>query len=656
MRKKYWLFFIFLLLFTANQKEVLAAVVPGSIDETGEITGIIGATYYNVSTWQDMFDTYAQVTPDATSNDTVYLNVIGDVPGSAAFTRNDGTRIIAGKSLVILGNGYTLYADNDTNYTTSPGGAGGSSIKGGFSSRNLAIPNSTILSVENASIVNNVTGGIFQAVNANGANASTKNAPTFVYKNVRVRNGAPRNGAQPIRNDQGKILFYGENTFDIMENHNFFNDSAPWGSDNQGEWIQGGHWVEIVDGTTTVNQSWSWDQPFYTYGNNSSTLKINDNAHLRWNLNYTYTMYYDDRNGGPLVWEIGDNASFVINGTQRTASEYSRGWFMNTDFTSWDLLVGKNSKLLISTGGGTINMGREAFNGGHVRWWADENSEILLNNLNRNSNLFQGNPGGTSGITLKNPKVFTLNTVGGAVFPTGITNFPIQIIGGGLRTHASTTAATFDSTFDLVTPNSKNLASNDIWYRQNMGRISNLGSASVNAQLTPNNYTSTDMNAINRAYYFSLYQPLGYWLDLESSQMNRSFEVKLEDLPLDSSFSSLIDAKDKKKLVVGDDRGQAPNIHITVTLLENYLENGLEYYWDDKITQTKLETNIAAKIASLTDDKNLPSFVTMQGAGMSYSLDFPEDLGLKIKATNRLLAQENAKAGIFQYSVNDGPG
>ena len=75
------------------------------------------------------------------------------------------------------------------------------------------------------------------------------------------------------------------NTFNILQNHNI-NDTSSAGADNPGEWIQGGAYLEVVTGTTTLNQSWGNDQPFYVYySSGGSTLQVDAGAAMVWNLN-----------------------------------------------------------------------------------------------------------------------------------------------------------------------------------------------------------------------------------------------------------------------------------------------------------------------------------------------------------------------------------
>lgn len=448
----------FLIILFGLAPKARAAIVGGTVDTTGTVTGITGATYYNVSNWQDMIDTYKGVTPNAASSNTVFLNVTANVPGNSIL--NSGNTVSSGKSLSINGNNYTLYLDNDTNYTTAQSIGGSDGTARAFGS-NGTISTDTTLTVKNATIVNNITSGIFQM---KGLNAKA----TAVYENVTVSNGDAIYGAQPIRNDNGKVLFRGTNTFNILQNHNI-NDTSSAGADNQGEWIQGGAYLEVVTGTTTLNQSWGNDQPFYVYySSGGSTLQVDAGAAMVWNLNKTYTMYYDDGSlltVGALNWNI--NGSFVINGTVNTSS---------------------------------------------------------------------------------------------------------------------------------------------------------------------------------------------------LSSMNRTFNVSLDPTltqgtPVDGSWSSLINGASTETLVVGDDRAQNPNIHVLVKMTQNNFPNGLQYYWVDPTTKTtsQLILNSALQIASITSDSTLPSWIKMTGAGSWYTLTFPTDSGLNIKANNSLLTQTNTNAGTFQYTVANGP-
>ncbi|EQC90063.1 MAG: RTX toxin, partial [Lactococcus cremoris] len=144
--------------------------------------------------------------------------------------------------------------------------------------------------------------------------------------------------------------------------------------------------------------------------------------------------------------------------------------------------------------------------------------------------------------------------------------------------------------------------------------------------------------------------------------MNRIFNISLDPsatkgTPIDGSWSSLINGTSAESLVVGDDRAQNPNIHILVKMTQNNFPNGLQYYWVDPTTkaQTQLNLNSSLQIASITIDSTLPSWIKMTGAGMWYTMTFPTDTGLNIKANNSLLSQTNSNAGTFQYTVANGP-
>ncbi|NVY96480.1 hypothetical protein HU830_04755 [Lactobacillus sp. DCY120] len=127
------------------------------------------------------------------------------------------------------------------------------------------------MKTQNAKLINGYSNGIFVVTRPSEANT--------VYQDLHVTNSDGSIGASPIRNETGKVLLKGENTFDILTNHDF--NKPAMARDNEGEWIQRGHWVEVVDGHTTLNQNWDWDQPLYTYNHNKDlTLKIDDGANL----------------------------------------------------------------------------------------------------------------------------------------------------------------------------------------------------------------------------------------------------------------------------------------------------------------------------------------------------------------------------------------
>ena len=149
----------FLIILFGLAPKTKAAVLTGTVDSSGTVTGVIGATYYNTNSWQDMIDTYKSVTPNAASMSTIFFNVTADVPGNSIL--NSGNTVSSGKSLSINGNNYTLYLDNDTNYTTAQSIGGSDGTARAFGS-NGTISTDTTLTVKNATIVNNITSGIFQ--------------------------------------------------------------------------------------------------------------------------------------------------------------------------------------------------------------------------------------------------------------------------------------------------------------------------------------------------------------------------------------------------------------------------------------------------------------------------------------------------------------
>ncbi|XOW20545.1 hypothetical protein QK908_11355 [Lactococcus cremoris] len=150
-----------------------------------------------------------------------------------------------------------------------------------------------------------------------------------------------------------------------------------------------------------------------------------------------------------------------------------------------------------------------------------------------------------------------------------------------MRTHSSSTGYTFDSTYDLITPNKGTITptSSDIWYRMNTGTLTTFNPTLQVINLSPNNYGSDAPN-IAAGKYISWYQPLGFQLNAAVSNMNRIFNISLnpsatKGTPIDGSWSSLINGTSAESLVVGDDRAQNPNIHILVKMTQNNFPNGL---------------------------------------------------------------------------------
>jgi len=599
------------------------ATTPGYMTDTdGSVTGTAGSTYYNINAWPDMLMTYTAIVnaKNATAHQIVF-NIIGDVPGTSSFYT--GVTVKDGFGVLIKGNNHTLYAGNNADATNG----GGRSNVGFMANDDKTITNNTVLEIDDANVVTGYSNGIFSVVGASKAITS--------YKNVNYRNGSGSSGASPIRNDQGIIRLYGNNTFDIQQS-----GTGRSGADNNGEWIQGGYDTEVMDGTTTLNQSWGWDQPYYTYNNTASTLNIHDNANLVWNLDYTYTMYYDDGNSGPLTWNIGNNASFKINGTKNTAS-YNSNWFMWSANTSWTLNVGDYGDFEVATGGGSINL--DGFNGGPVNWNFGKQAVVKLNNLNASTSLITGSPkSGSSAINVNDSNSFTMQTQGGNVFGSDA-NIPININGSGLRLHASTTYDGSGGTSDLY----KRVATGTT-----NGQFSS-------ATMTPTTYSSSDLTYLKTAKYIQWYTPAG--MSMNASTPDRTYNVLLGDKKLwpiiDDSWSTLIPGNDQMQLNFMDDRGVKPNFQVQVTQLSNLTPNQTAYYWQnpDDASANALSTS-PYTIATVGSDTGLPSYITMTTmAGENYNFNYPTNYGLLLKAKNSLKVQ-NAANATMQYAIVNGPG
>lgn len=584
---------------------------PGYIvDDSGTVTGNAGDTYYNVNKWQDMMDTYKSVSGKGTPHQVVF-NIIGDVPGDTGF--RGGAPIVNGYGVTIKGNGHTIYAGYDANAKKNMG----RNNVAGFWANASTIDGNTTLELDDAQVVNANANGIFPITGY--STAVTK------YKDVSYKNGNSLGGASPLRNDRGQILLYGNNTFDIFES----SDGA--GIDNQGEWIQGGYDVEVISGTTILNQSWGTDQPYYVYNNTGHTMKIHDNSNLVWNLDYTYTMYYDDGNSGPANWDIGKNASFKINGTAKTASR-NNNWFMSSAFNAFNINVAEKGDFEVTTGGGSINL--DGING-PTKWNFGKDSTVLLDNLNSRASLITGTPKSGSEMNIKDADSVTLKTAGGTVF-NSVAKIPINITGQGMRLHASKSA---DAN-----------SSDDLYKRITTGETDGTFSS---ANMSPSEYTVDDLSYLKTAKYIRWYYPDG--LGFNNSSMDRLFNVNLGNLPRDGRMSDTISGADNMMLNFKDDRGLNPNYSVQVSLLSNQTPDSTSYFWKNpgSADVTQLTGN-PLTILKITDDANLPSNVKMTDAGENYSATYDKDEGLLLKSNYSLTVQQSENAKI-QYTLVDGP-
>jgi len=606
-----------------------AATATAKIDTSGSVTGTKGATYYDVSTWQDMFDTYKNVTPDASSNNTVYLNVTDDVAGSRDILT--GTPLTSGKSVYILGNGHTLYFDNDTNYTT---GVNGQNARVGFYTYNArAVSDDTNATLKDATWVNNRSSGIFAS---SGANTKLNQ----YYIDVNEYNGAANSGAAPINNEGGKIFFSGKNDFKVL----YGNSLTAKGSyaDTNFEWIRGGNYIEVLDGETSVQLNARIDQMIYPNGvGNGQTIKIDDNAKMNWLSGQYWSLYWGTATPGPLVWDLGKNAEFNISDTGEEST--SGRWFDNTNFNSWTLNADEGAKVSADTAGGSINLNAFA---GKVVWDFGKDTELFLNNKS-SGNLFTGAPRPGSEFNFNDVNRITMLASSSPVFQNS-SNIPINIKGGdGLRLHASSVQPNDVNNVSDVA----NFSGSDIWARESTGTIE--GSFST-ADMAPTNYNTTMLNYMKTAKYIRWYHPNG--LGVADSTLNRSFNVNLGDLPRDGSWSAPIPGESEFQLNFMDDRGQQPNFAVQVSQLSNATPNATQYVWQntDGTTPTVLDTN-PMTVATITDDGNLPSYVTMTKAGGNYAFNYDQNNGLLLKANNKLKVQDNQQNATFRYAIVTGP-
>jgi hypothetical protein len=599
------------------------------VDTDGSVTGTTGATYYDVNNWQDMFDTYNNVTPDGSSNNTVYLNVTDDVAGSSAIST--GTKLVSDKSVTILGNGHTLYFDTNTNYTT---GVNGQNATVGFYTNNAnPVSNTTNATIKNVTWVNNRSSGIFPS---SGSNTKLNQ----YYIDVTEYNGAANAGAAPINNEGGKIYFSGTNSFKVLYGNSL--TATGTNSDTNFEWIRGGNYIEVLDGSTSVQLNANVDQMIYPDGiGTGQTIKINDHAKLNWLSGQYWSLYYGSATAGPLLWDLGKNAEFNISDIG-TKSNTGR-WFDTTNFNSWTVNADVGAKVSADTAGGSINV--NAFNG-KTTWNFGQNSELFLNNKG-SGNLFTGAPATGSSLNFNDVSRITMLASAEPVFAS-VTKIPINITGGsGLRLHASSAQPVDTNNIS----DTDNISGSDMWARVATGSTDG---GFTTASMAPINYDSTLLNYMQKAKYLRWYQPNG--LAVANSTLNRNFSLNLGTLPSDGSWGSTISGDDKMVLNFMDDRGQQPNFSVQVSQLSNVTPNGTQYLWQnpDSTTPTVLDGN-PMTMATITDDNHLPSYVTMTMAGGNYAFNYDQNNGLLLKANNKLKVQNNQQNATFRYAIVTGP-
>ncbi|WP_208423047.1 hypothetical protein [Latilactobacillus fragifolii] len=614
-----------LLIIAFEKKQIQAATIDGAIDTNGLVTGVKGATYYNVSSWKDMFDTYKNVTPTNDSNNTVYFNVISDLPGNNSVLQ--GTPIISNKSVNINGNNHKLYYDNDTNYTT---GLNGQNRSIGFYAQG-SITDQTNATIRNATWINNQSSGLFPA---SGPSAKLNQ----YYINITEYNGDPYNAASPINNEGGKIFFSGNNKFDVLYGGAI---NAPGTNpDTAFEWIRGGKYIEVLDGQTDVNLNALIDQMIYPNGvGTGQTIKIDDNAKMNWNSGQYYSLYYGSADTGPLNWILGKNAEFNIKDIG-TASNTGR-WFDSTNFTTWKIQAGTGSKLTADTAGGSINLDAFLTN---VQWDFDKGSELFLNNKGKN-NLFTGSPRGDSKFNFKSADQVTLSSTSSPVFSNS-SKVPINFYDEGLRLHASSQVVNTNDTVDDRT----DYSGNDIWERVATGTIP----SDFNTSNMRPNYTNDTLNYLKTAKYIRWYHPDG--LLANNSDTNRVYNIDLNNLPKTGALSELIPGNSGMQLNITDDRGSTPNFSVQLTEVSNNTPTMTKYFWKNTEEPKSIQElgSIPIQIALINDDNNLPSNVSMTMAGGNYQFNYKTTEGLLVKANNKLKLQSNKNNATFLYSIING--
>lgn len=593
-------------------------------DTSGTITGTVGTTYYDVTSWDDMKTAYQ----NAPANKMVYLNVTSDIQPSSMLS-SDGIAISDTKSITILGNNHTLILD---------GGLGGSGINFtsnyAFNDSKTPTTSRANFNLYNAILINDIVGGLFQ-INGSG---------NITYQNVTETNGLPLAGARPFINKAGTINLLGKNQFNILANTNkqfagykiqdISSYNSLLGNDGNGEWIRGNATINVY-GQTTLNQNWLLDQPFW-YLNNSTnaSLHVWPNASLYFNLNNTYTMAYADL---PITsnWQIDQNATFNINGTNNT----SRGGLLNNN---WDFYSQVNQNITL---------------GKHATFSAVTAGELTaLNSLDvgPNATFNLQNIGPISTIDAASNKA-TINIADSAdvtlrgnnsVFDTGLLNSTpqnttINLNGIGLVTAASKNnqLTTDSNSFVTTLPTQGKVLAN-------FKDLTNL----------TNPYNATQVNILTNAHYLHWY-PQTQIVTFGSSDADRLFNVTYAMLPPSGAFSDLLSAAQPQNFTIHATTIKTPNVNLSVALTNNSTPTKTAYFWKSIDNQVSSQlTNQPTTISTLSPDAPLLSNITKttDNGAADYKLVFDQNHGLLLKMRNTLAKGTQTNATLT-YTLTNAP-
>ncbi|MBS9339160.1 hypothetical protein G6R29_05940 [Fructobacillus sp. M2-14] len=608
--------------------ESVSANYSTDTDTSGKVTGVKGATYYNVYSWKDMFDAYKN-----SSESTVYLNVKSDIQGSADARK--GQQVQEGKSVKILGNGNYLYFAASSDPTKGTAVYEGDNKTAGFYTRDDSVTNQTTLSIENAKWINSINFGIFEV----SKNAAAKT----IYKNVIEMNGSADKGATPIMNRAGAIEFYGDNVFNITRAL-----SKNWGSGKvdaknlgstltspagyaNANWIQGGNDVTVYDGSTTVNSNAKYQKTIHHYdsANFDSRLTVKSKAKLYWNSDTIW--FLEERRVKTKTWNIEDKAQFIINGTvnsmgnNKITNEHQ--WFgRDNELAPWNLNIGKGAVLDAQTGG-TIYRGRTStINPTNIN--VGENGTLSLRTLAASWSLFDGSLAGGSINLSKNSHMVLQANVTNKVPMFANSGGSIYLNGPGLGLTAS-------SNFDGSDAYHEPAATGAIFVTMDGFPVKPAYSSATTSKLPTAKYIE-----------FGTGTPI---VTFGATMLDRLFKLDSSKLPMTTGLSSLIGGQDPMSFAVTSNK-EDPNVAVQAKITNQKFGDAFKYSWKSNNGDVTALNSTPKTIWTMNDGYDYSE----GGAGYNYTANFDQNHGLMMQTTNQLKNGTYDDATI-NYSLVDGP-
>lgn len=599
----------FLLLVSAQS--VAHADATKLTDTSGSITGTAGGTYYQVSSWSDVNQAYS--TDNGTS---VYVQAQTDFYPDVKLGLSNQYNIVSGKNLIIDGNNKTLNLSSNSTSSTGQNYAFKGGANHAFSDSQSLTSTTDRFTLKNATLINNVTNGLFQI---NGL-------ANITYDNVTVTNSDKAYNARPFFNWSGSITLTGTTQFNIIAGASKViagngpqkiqdqGYTAKSGNPSNGEWLRGSASVDVYD-TSTLNYNWYIDQP-YNSANSTTPLNItvHTNAKLYWNINNAFAIDYSK---APLDWKIGNNAAFIISGSQNT---FSTGRSNLTN--KFDLSLGDNATFSSAFAAGINNL----------------NSLITGSNAKINiQNIFAGNAissgyNSKSSMALSDSTDATFTSIDTNVLGTSMS---ISLLGSGLITNASKNS---------IPDVSSNSFTKDVI------------SGTFTSGFTTSLFTSAEQSILKSAKYIHWY-PIKAEFGFSSNTADRSFHITSDMLTHDQKFSLPINGDAAMTFGIHNSASTTPSLSLSVQLTKNNTPNITQYVWRniDGSTTAPL-SNTPLVIATISPKNNLSSNITKSTSklGSDYRITFNNNQGLLLQSKNTIQSGTSQNA-TMTYKITNGP-